>query len=179
MRVQVVAPGALVVLLLASCGTGTGTGNGDVTAAGDQPRAGSTTAARSPSGGSAGSGTVPPHSPGVISGPAGTLDVTVSEPATRGTRAVRFLRVEDSTGKNVLERSFRSTPAQLADYLPTGDYRLITWVRNCPGPCGNDPEQKLGDPTQVCGTKFTVTAGAVATLRVQAPQGEDCTIQAS
>jgi hypothetical protein len=42
---------------------------------------------------------ISPHQPSAITGPAGTLDVVVKEPPERADSAIRYLRIEDATGK--------------------------------------------------------------------------------
>src|SRR4051812_27336825 len=120
--------------------------------------------------------TMPSHQPSVITGPAGTVRATVAEPAARADVAVRSLRIEDSTGKLVTERSFREAPAELAETVPTGRYRVISWIRECGNPCGGVPDDKLGPPARVCGVKVEITENAVITVTVNAPADNDCTM---
>src|SRR2546423_14448634 len=76
---------------------------------------------------------IPPHRPSVVTGPAGTLDVVVREPANRAESAVRYLRVEDVNGKPVLERDFKTAPAEFSTQLAAARYRVVTWSRECTG----------------------------------------------
>jgi hypothetical protein len=87
MRVRAVVSTVVVGLsfLLGACGNST-------PEPGSEPAAETTTTA-----------TVPSHAPQVITGPAGTLSVVVREPPARAASAIRYLRIEDSAGKPVLE----------------------------------------------------------------------------
>jgi len=120
--------------------------------------------------------TVPSHQPGVQEGPVGTLDVVVQEPAGRADSAVRFLRVEDGNGKALVERSYRTVPAELSDYLPAGNYRIVSWIRECGGPCGSKRDEDLGVPIRVCGIRVELAENAVAGVTVDAPADGDCTM---
>jgi hypothetical protein len=118
--------------------------------------------------------TIPSHQPGVITGPAGTLRAAVTEPATRADLAVRFLLIEDSTGKKILERSYREAPAELAEPLPVGRYRIVSWTRECGGSCSGVTDDKLSPPAKICGTRVEVTENVVTTVTINAPVDTDC-----
>ncbi|MEU0880419.1 hypothetical protein ABZ345_17595 [Lentzea sp. NPDC005914] len=118
--------------------------------------------------------TVPPHTPEVVEGGPGTLNVKVDEPADRATAFVRYLRIEDARGKNVLERSYRSAPAGLSEHLGAGNYRVVTWIRPCGGACEGKKDDQLGVPERICGTKADVADAAVTEIVVKAPPDADC-----
>ncbi|WP_169746042.1 hypothetical protein [Lentzea albidocapillata] len=120
------------------------------------------------------SATVPSHSPKAEEGPVGTLDVVVEEPAERANSAVRFLRVENADGKSVVERSFRTVPAELSEYLPKGRYRVVSWIRDCGGDCRSKEDKDLDAPTRICGIRVDVREEAVAAVTVDAPAESDC-----
>lgn len=169
MRLTLAASTLAALLVVASCASGD-----PATDAGTAPSSeGSSTA----SAGKPAGGTIPAHTPGVVSGPAGTLDVQVVEPSSRGASAVRYLRVEDATGKKIVEQSYARTPVVLSDAMPTGSYRLITWLRSCSGSCVDAAEKDLAAPSQVCGSSFDVTAEKVTRLVVRASTATQCTVQ--
>ena len=120
--------------------------------------------------------TVPSHAPSAQEGPVGTLDVVVKEPAERANSAVRFLRVENADGKSVLERSFRSVPVEMSEYLPKGRYRLVSWLRACGGGCQDKEDKDLEAPVRICGTRVEIREDAVAAVTVDAPGDADCTM---
>ncbi|WP_090015212.1 hypothetical protein [Lentzea albidocapillata] len=121
---------------------------------------------------------MPSHSPGAQKGPVGTLDVVVEEPAERANSAVRFLRVENADGKSVVERSFRTVPAELSEYLPKGRYRVVSWIRDCGGDCRSKEDKDLDAPTRICGIRVDIREEAVAAVTVDAPAESDCAMTA-
>jgi len=162
MRSRLVVPVALLAVTLAACGASKTGASGS--SSGTDPVSTTTTAA------------VPSHQPGVQTGEVGTLDVVVREPAARADSSVRFVRVEDENGKAVLDRSYRTVPAELSDYLPAGRYRVVSWVRECGGPCGGKSDEDLGAPLRICGTKVDLVENVVAGITVDAPIDADCTM---
>ncbi|WP_143086412.1 hypothetical protein [Amycolatopsis saalfeldensis] len=121
---------------------------------------------------------VPSHRPSVVRGPSGTLDVVVREPADRGARTVRYLRVEDDAGRSVLERQLRTSPAELSAPLAAARYRVVTWLRSCvSGSCQGATEADLGRAVGICGTQVTIAAGAVARVSVDAPSDGGCAMK--
>ncbi|SRR6266536_1879555 len=119
---------------------------------------------------------IPPHQPSVVTGPAGNLEVVVREPANRAGTAVRYLRVEDESGRPVLEREFRTAPAELTAPLAAARYRVVTWNRECTGSCQSATDATLGPATRICGTRVAVADGAVARVSVDAPSDVDCSM---
>ena len=117
---------------------------------------------------------IPPHQPGVISGPSGALDVVVREPANRADSAVRYLRIEDLNGKPVLEREFKTAPAEFSTPLAVARYRVVTWSRECTGSCQAATDANLGRPLRICGSRVDVADGALARVSVDAPADADC-----
>ncbi len=162
MRLTFAASSLAALLVLASCANG-------------NPAADAGAAASSGAGPTG--PTVPAHNPQVVSGPAGTIDVQVVEPSSRGTKAVRYLRVEDATGKKIVEQAYARTPVLLSDALPTGSYRLISWLRTCTGTCDGAADKSLAAPSQVCGSTFDVAAQKVTRLVVRASTSTQCTVQ--
>src|SRR5205814_5587701 len=94
-------------------------------------------------------------------GPAGTLDVVVREPVNRAESAVRYLRIEDANGKPVLERDFKTAPAEFSTQLAAARYRVVTWNRECAGSCRETTDANLGKPVRICGTPADVADGAL------------------
>ena len=126
-----------------------------------------------------GTPSIPPHQPSVVTGPSGTLDVVVREPANRSQTAVRYLRVENDQGKQVLEQEFRTAPAEFSAPLGAARYRVITWSRDCSGPCESATDATLGKATRICGTRVTIAEAAVARVTVEAPADADCSMSLS
>jgi len=119
---------------------------------------------------------IPTHQPSMISGPAGTLDVVVREPSARAESAIRYLRVEDENGRSVLEREFKTAPAELSAPLAAARYRVVTWSRACTGACQDATDTSLGRAMWICGARVTVANGAVARVSVDAPSDADCSM---
>jgi hypothetical protein len=116
------------------------------------------------------------HQPSAITGPAGTLDAVVKEPPELAESAIRYLRIEDATGKPVVEREFRAVPVELSEYLPAARYRLISWARACSGRCGDGPGAQPGKPDRICGIRFEVKENILTHVSVDAPADADCTM---
>ena len=123
-----------------------------------------------------GEASIPPHQPSVVTGPSGTVDVVVKEPVGRAEAAIRYLRVEDDNGRAVLEREFRTAPAELSAPLAAARYRVITWTRGCTGSCQGASDATLGKAERICGTRVTIAEGAVARVSVDAPSDADCSM---
>lgn len=120
---------------------------------------------------------IPSHQPSAVKGPSGTVDIVVAEPASRAGRAVRYFRLEDGQGKAVLEREFRTAPAELSAPLAVGRYRVVTWIRDCTGACQDAVDANLGRAAGICGTRITVPNEAVTRVSVSAPSGVDCSMR--
>ncbi len=120
---------------------------------------------------------VPPHQPSVVKGPSGTVDIVVAEPAGRADRAVRYLRLEDDQGKAVLEREFRTAPAELSAPLAVGRYRTVTWTRECTSACAGATDANLGRAAGICGTRITIANAVVTRVSVSSPSGVDCSMR--
>ncbi|GAA3550604.1 hypothetical protein GCM10022222_37660 [Amycolatopsis ultiminotia] len=123
-------------------------------------------------------GSIPSHQPSVVKGPSGTVDIVVAEPASRADRAVRYFRLEDDQGKTLLEREFRTAPAELSAPLAVGRYRTVTWTRDCAGACRGVTDATLGRATGICGTRITISNAAATRVSVSAPSGVDCSMRA-
>ena len=106
------------------------------------------------------------------------MSVVVEELLDRAAGSVRFLRVEDADGK-VLERLYRSAPAELSGSMTVGGYRVAMWISACGGSYPEKKDEELGNPERICGAKVEVSGEAVTEVVVSAPADADCVVKAA
>jgi hypothetical protein len=56
-----------------------------------------------------------------------------------------------------------------------GQYRVVSWVRECGGSCKGKTGPDLAPPTRICGVRVEVGENATAEVTINAPAGVDCT----
>lgn len=157
-----------LVLLIAACATACGTSE-----ASTQGSAISKTSSAPAAAPDSGPGT---DSAGGV-GDVGFLDMTsVGDDGVPA--SVRYVRIETLQGQSVVEKEFR-TPIRLKQSLTAGQYRVMTWRRDCAGSCPAQGEKGLGTPVNICGAKATVRSDAVAQATIRLTPEADCTLETS
>lgn len=111
------------------------------------------------------------------SGGVGFLDMTsVGDDGVPA--SVRYVRIETLQGQSVVEKEFR-TPIRLKQSLTAGQYRVMTWRRDCAGTCPTQGEKGLGAPVNICGAKATIRSDAVTQATIRLTPETDCTLETS
>ncbi|MFJ7244346.1 hypothetical protein ACIQWA_06800 [Kitasatospora sp. NPDC098652] len=110
------------------------------------------------------------------SGPTGRLDIG-STGESGAAASVRYVRVETTEPRTVLEKDFRDGPVTLDQSLPPGTYRVLTWRRGCTGGCPETGDQGLGTPEDICGAKVQVLAGTAVRATIVLSPDADCTVR--
>ena len=108
----------------------------------------------------------------------GRVMVNVQAQGAYDDGAFHYLRIEDHTGRVVLERQYRrDSDVRLATRLHSGRYRVISWQRPCEGayPGKGHGHARLGAPTDICGTKIKVVANQLLTVSVRLKPRLGCT----
>jgi hypothetical protein len=98
----------------------------------------------------------------------------VREPPDRSASTIRYLRIEDSAGKPVLEREYRTSPAELVEQLAVGRYRIVSWTRDCGGSCEGKTDPQLAAPAHICGIRVELRENADTTVTIDAPPDGGC-----
>lgn len=91
-------------------------------------------------------------------------------------KVVHVVRVERPDGKLVLEKIL-GPDRTLSAPLDPGEYRVLSYQRPCKGECATDlTSPKLGQPTDICGAKFSITGTAATRATVKLTPHEGCAI---
>lgn len=106
-----------------------------------------------------------------------SLSVQMRLDGTYSRVTVHFIRVERPDGASVLERKL-SPERGFATSLEPGEYRLLSFQRQCKAECGDEPEpSELGEPIDLCGTYFSIPATGTTTLTVKLVPDVGCEIE--
>jgi zinc D-Ala-D-Ala dipeptidase len=107
----------------------------------------------------------------------GALDYQQRFDTSQGTYhegSVSHVRVRDTDGRVVLERTYRVRPRfRLRHPLPQGIYRVRSFQRPCDGNCGT-----LDPPTDSCSRRFRILPRGRTAVRVTVRPGRGCRIAA-
>lgn len=109
-------------------------------------------------------------------GPRSSLEVEVILTGRYERGAVHVVRVERPDGQRVFERTLGSD-RRLTEALAPGDYRMLSFQRECKTTCGAKPKpEALGGPTDICGSYFAVKPAAITRAVVKLAAGEGCQV---
>ncbi|HUS61799.1 MAG TPA: hypothetical protein VMY34_06350 [Acidimicrobiales bacterium] len=88
-----------------------------------------------------------------------------------------IVRVERPDGKQVFERSLDASLTTSEDLMP-GDYRVLSYQRECNvDTCGpTSPDTDFGQPVDLCGSYFSVTAAKPTIASVEITPDDGCTV---
>ncbi|MGH3735073.1 MAG: hypothetical protein ACRDT6_05565 [Micromonosporaceae bacterium] len=149
MTARTLLAAAAVALLLGGCG-------------GAAPDAGPT----GPTGGT---------SPSTPASGQGTLNVDQSGTAAPNT--IWYVRIESMNAEPLTENGYPGQAIALSQQLDPGQYRVISWWRQCQSTCPTSGEQGLGPLEQVCGAVVTLAPGARVTATVVIGDDGGCTVR--
>lgn len=103
--------------------------------------------------------------------------IVVSQQGSTPAKTLWYLRVEDMSGKPLLEQAFPNQQIALNRAFPAGGYRVMVWNRPCEGACPTSGESGLGSLQQVCGSHLALTAGQQAKAAAVIKPDGTCTIK--
>lgn len=105
--------------------------------------------------------------------PTGVVVVTETGSPRYTERALGTVRIERSTGTLVDEANFSEDErVTLRRDLEAGAYRALAWRRVCLPKCPGD----VDEPSDICGTQFTVDAGRTLRLVLERTSEDSCTL---
>lgn len=114
-----------------------------------------------------------------VAGANGTVRAWVSEPTNRSATTVRYLRVEDPTGKPLVQREYRASAVDFREQFSPGRYRVVSWVQECGGSCEGKSAAQFASPVRTCGVQIEVRENATTEVYVDAPAYDNCTMTVS
>ena len=88
-----------------------------------------------------------------------------------------YVRVENDEGKNLAEAAFPNGPISFSQDFPPGNYRLISWHRQCNGSCPATGEAGLGPLQEACGAKVAFVAGTRLSATVVIEDDGACSVR--
>ncbi|MGH3645663.1 MAG: hypothetical protein ACRDTM_00555 [Micromonosporaceae bacterium] len=120
-----------------------------------------------------------PSAPATTTPASGAATLTVGQSGTAAPRTIWYVRIESMAAKPLVEKGFSGTSIALNQQLEPGEYRVISWWRQCRNVCPTSGEKGLGPLEQVCGAVVNLPAGAHVTATVTIKEDGGCTVRSS